>query len=132
MNRKQRRALQKQQHKHVAQQHYPATLTPVPREQWPTVEPMPSAVWISAKYMVQLYDEPHGVRRLSICTTRIGIDGRWVDGLRWDELQQIKQECGFGETYAVEVYPRDRDVVNDANMRHLWLLPVPLRVGWVR
>jgi hypothetical protein len=30
----------------------------------------------------------------------------------------------------VEIYPRDRDIVNIANMRHLWVMAEPLALGW--
>jgi hypothetical protein len=54
-----------------------------------------------------------------------------ADGnISWDDLQRIKREIGRGEMYAVEVYPRDADLVNVANMRHLWLFDEPLDCGW--
>ena len=31
---------------------------------------------------------------------------------------------------AVEVFPADDQVVNVANMRHLWVLPEPLPFAW--
>lgn len=81
--------------------------------------------------MVQQYDEPNGVIRLSInSTTRQG--RRWADGLTWDTLQDIKSACGYGDRDAVEVYPPRIDEVNVANMRHLWILPVPLSFVWRR
>lgn len=33
---------------------------------------------------------------------------------------------------AVEIYPAERDIVNVANMRHLWVLPERLPFGWRR
>lgn len=38
-----------------------------------------------------------------------------------NDLQRLKRECGRGDLDAVEVYPRDCDVVNVANMRHLFV-----------
>jgi hypothetical protein len=94
----------------------------------------PVCVWRSRYYLAQLYRaercEGRGVLRLSVNRVTLGADGRWVDGLSWDELMRCKRETGHGELYAVEVYPRDRDIVNDANMRHLWLLSEPLPLGW--
>jgi hypothetical protein len=37
---------------------------------------------------------------------------------------------GFGAADALEVYPRDGDVVNVANIRHLWVLRDPLPWAW--
>ena len=47
-------------------------------------------------------------------------DGR--DGISWDALQAMKDEY-FPDARAVEVYPAQADVVNEANIRHLWIVP---------
>lgn len=73
----------------------------------------PVKVFRSRSLLVQVYD-----------------DGEWPE-LNWEDLQQAKQECGFGSSWAVELYPPDIDVVNVANMRHLWLVPEP-KFGWKR
>lgn len=58
---------------------------------------------------------------------------RWdmKDGITWDELQRIKNECGFEDRDAVEAYPRQQDVINTGNIRHLYvfeqLLPLITR-----
>lgn len=134
MNRQQRRASQREikqeQRTYVAA--LPETLTPIPLEEFPPVipgQPYLMQAWRSRNYVVQLYDEPNRVKRLSVCRARRSPQG-WVDGITWDELQTIKHELGFGDLYGVEVYPRDRDVINVANFRHLWLLPEPLPIGW--
>ncbi len=55
-------------------------------------------------------------------TIRLDINRKdMADGLGWDELQNIKTKCGFGEFDAVEFYPRDKDVLNTGNIRHLYL-----------
>jgi hypothetical protein len=95
----------------------------------------PIEVWVSREFLVQVYaprptEGQLPVCRLSICRVTAGSDGRWEDGISWDELQRAKREIGRGDAYAVEVYPRDRDVVNVANLRHLWLFDEPLDIGW--
>lgn len=45
------------------------------------------------------------------------------DGITWDELQLVKNEQGYGNRFAIEVYPPDNRVVYEINMRHLWILP---------
>ena len=108
----------------------PDVLTPVNRDQWPTRMPAGLArVWRSKRFLVQAFHDEGVVTRLSVCRTTL-VSDRWQDGISWDELQQIKSECGFGDFHAVEVYPADKDVVNDANMRHLWVLPKPLPFAW--
>ncbi len=45
------------------------------------------------------------------------------DGITWDQLQDVKNELLGPDTTAIEVYPPACDLVNEANMRHLWVLP---------
>jgi hypothetical protein len=52
------------------------------------------------------------------------------DGIGWDDLQRLKGEAGYGEYCAVEIYPPDADVVNVANMRHLFILKSPPAMMW--
>ncbi len=49
-------------------------------------------------------------------------DGR-TNRLTWDELMMIKNDMLGEDVFTVEIFPRDCDVVNEANMRHLWELP---------
>lgn len=112
----------------------PTRLHPVHRDQWPDMSHMsktPYAVWRSRDFLVQTFEEGNGVSRLSVCRTEIDVaTGRWKEGITWDELQEIKRQVGLGEYMAVEIFPADRDVVNVANMRHLWVLRDSLPFGW--
>ena len=133
MNRKERRALMHEQHSFVRA--LPPTLTPIPPEEVSFNLPvMPVRAWRSRKYLVQLFAEVNpdypALARLSICRVKLSNNGRWEDGLSWDELQAIKAEVGFGNWYGMEIYPPDANVINIANFRHLWLLPKPLPIGW--
>ena len=49
-------------------------------------------------------------------------DGK-TNRLTWDELMVIKNEMLGEDACAIELFPRDCDVVNEANIRHLWELP---------
>lgn len=103
---------------------YPARLTEVPRLEWPDT---PSTswrlnVWLSRDYLVQGFAELGDIVRLSINSTTPEAEG-WADGLTWDELMEIKRQCGYAGRAAVEIYPDDANIVNVANMRHLWVLP---------
>lgn len=86
-------------------------------------------VWASQDFFVQIYKEGEGFR-LSINRTTVGPDGLWLDGITWDNLQAIKSAVGFGEFWAVELYPADSSVVNVANIRHLWVSPTPPPFAW--
>ena len=48
------------------------------------------------------------------------------DGIPWDELQRIKNACGFEDKDAVEAYPRQKDVINTGNIRHLYVFDEPI------
>jgi hypothetical protein len=116
---------------------YPQTLTLVDMQTHPDFFAEAGLVmaWVSRKFIAQLYieateDYPH-MKRLSIARVKRNQHG-WVDGITWDELQAVKREVGYGDWYAIEIYPRDCDVVNVANFRHLWLFETPLPFGWVK
>lgn len=44
----------------------------------------------------------------------------------WPEMQRIKDELAGVDATAVEVYPPQREIVDDANMYHCWVLPAAL------
>ena len=93
----------------------------------------PGRVFRSRDFLVQVFDETEGRIRLSICRTEVDLDRkRWADGITWDQIQTIKSQLGYGGRDAVEVYPADRDIVDIANIRHLWILPEPLSWVWRR
>jgi len=83
----------------------------------------------SRYYLVQIFEDGD-VIRMSVNKTDVNNDGSWKENISWEDLQQLKRQAGFGARYAVEVYPRDIDLVNVANMRHLWILEKPLKIGW--
>lgn len=105
-------------------------LVRVPHEEWPAAMPKGLVdVWRSQGFLVQVFDPKDGAQRLTVCRTKH--NGKsWVPGITWDELQQIKAECGNSEVYAVEIFPAESDLVNVANMRHLWLLNKAPDFAW--
>lgn len=107
--------------------HRTERLEKIPRDNWPQ-DPDPNRleVWISRDFLVQIFDDAKSeARRITINRTTIDNQGRWRDGITWDELQRIKADVGFGDVWAVEVFPPQDKVVNVANMRHLWIVPKP-------
>lgn len=86
----------------------------------------------SRRFLVQVFNESDGIIRLSASRTVLRGNGRWEDGITWDELQRLKAEAGYGDCFAVEVYPADIHVVNVGNLRHLWILPEPPAFAWRR
>lgn len=86
--------------------------------------------WRSNRLLVQVYQESNDVIRLSVNRTDIDKNGNWKQGISWDELQAAKNAVGYGDKFAVEVFPADEDLVNVTNMRHLWVLPEPPPYVW--
>lgn len=102
-------------------------LSELPKERWPQnasqyMTKLPERVLLGEGYLVQVYEEPGGVRRITVNSVKHQ-RGNWADGIAWDDLQAIKAACGFGGLDAVEVYPATEDVVNRFNMRHLFVFP---------
>lgn len=135
MSRQERRALAAEMRQQAKA--WPPHLVEMPESEWPPWRPgidRPLVVWRSRHYLVMRYPAPdfNGVacRRLTVNRVTIGNDGQWDQDIHWEDLQRCKRETGHGDWYAVEVYPRDRDIVHVANMRHLWLLAEPLAIGW--
>lgn len=107
----------------VPEEQIPRENSPIPRERQPV------EVWRSQEFLVQVFNAGGGIERLSVIRSRH--DGEnWGQDISWEDLQRLKSECGRGERDAVEIFPRDGDVVNVANMRHLWVLPGPLPFAW--
>ncbi len=88
----------------------------------------------SQDYIVQMFDESHkipGMLRLSVNRTILQKrTGHWAEDITWEQLQEIKDELGYEDRDAVEVYPRKEDVVNVAPIRHLWIMPELLSWAW--
>lgn len=81
-------------------------------------------------FLAQIYREPNGTLRLTVQRCAIDKKGTWIDGITWDELMTVKAMIGLGNHWAVEVYPPTDEIVNVANMRHLFLLPEAPAYAW--
>lgn len=122
--RAQRRQLARDNQKH------PEFLQEIPRDQWPSHSVSRTRLWRSRDFLVQEFAEsPPVTVRLTVSRTTLQ-GGRWLDGISWDDLQRLKRECGHGERDAVEIFPADEDLVNHANMRHLWVLDGKVEFAW--
>jgi hypothetical protein len=62
---------------------------------------------------------PNGIRHLAIAS---------LSQIRpsWPEMQRIKDELAGPSATAVEVYPPRGEIVDEADMYHLWVLTEPL------
>lgn len=108
----------------------PAIMTPVDPVQWPEGAPENlQEVWVSSKFLAQVYREDQDVIRVSVCRAMVLRNGEWKEHISWEELMEVKRQIGRGDRYAVEVLPPDIDIINVTNFRHFWITPEPL-VGW--
>lgn len=48
----------------------------------------------------------------------------------WSDMQRIKNDLAGEDRVAVEVYPREEDLVDQANLYHLWVLPAGHVLGF--
>lgn len=104
---------------------YPLTLQRLPDDAIPPPREgaiPPVEIWRSRHFLVQVYDHGPHMERLSVNKTDIDLrTRRWSDRITWDELMEVKRQVGRGDKDAVEAYPADEDIVNVANMRHLFV-----------
>lgn len=63
-----------------------------------------------------------GVRHLAVSS---------LSGIRpsWREMQRIKDELAGCDRTAIEVYPPATEIVDEADMFHIWVLTAPLPFG---
>ena len=137
MNHEQRRRIRERQKQlERDNRERPAVLTKLPEEKWARLPGTESfgriAVYVSSRFMAQVYQERDGILRVSVNRTMIRDDGKWDDRITWDELMEVKKEIGFRDRDAVEILPREYDTVNVSNMRHIWILPELIPYAWRR
>ena len=80
--------------------------------------------------LVQVYADPNGFTRLSVNRTTQDNRGRWIDGITWDELMAAKAAAGYGDAWCAEAYPPTAEVINVANLRHLFVMPAAPAWVW--
>lgn len=109
---------------------WPKRLTEIPRDEWPVgvvgAGRPPRTAYRSQEFIALVYDETfdeQSYTRISVCRTKMQPDGNYEDQITWEELMRVKDECGYGDEWATEVYPPNNELVNVANMRHLWIKP---------
>lgn len=110
------------------------TLTLVPRDEWPKhlqkLDGSPREFWMSRDFAVQIHEDEHATR-ITVHSTRLR-NGHWLDGITWDELMMAKAAVGYEDCWAVELYPPPDQVVNVANIRHLFVLKEPPPFAWLK
>lgn len=72
--------------------------------------------WKNNVYSVQVYARGDATQLVVRRHDELG-------GIGWDDLQRIKNEIVGADRVAIEIFPAEDDVVNQANLRHLFVLP---------
>jgi hypothetical protein len=88
---------------------------------------MEGSVWINDKYQVVRREIAGGMVHLSIRRRDRSADHDWRD------YQQIKNQLVGPECEAVELYPAESRLVDNANQYHLWAVLDPayrFPIGW--
>jgi hypothetical protein len=90
---------------------------------------VPVEVWANDQYLAAVNDKA-GPGLTHIMVRRH--DHAPIQG--WDHLQRIKNEVAGPELEAVELYPAESRLFDEANILHLWLLqdrpwPIGYRLG---
>lgn len=81
-------------------------------------------------FLVQIFKEKY-TTRLSINRTELNKDGSgWLDGITWDDIQKIKANLGYRDSCAIEIYPPEKDLVNVANIRHIFIVDKAPEFMW--
>lgn len=63
------------------------------------------------------------------CAIHLAVSSLTGDRPTWHEMQRIKNELAGRKATTVEVYPPQDQVVDDAEMFHIWVLFQPLPFG---
>ena len=68
-------------------------------------------------------------RTLSTGVRHLAVSSLSQERPSWWEMQRIKNDLAGPDATAVEVYPPQSEVVDGANMFHIWVLPAALEFG---
>jgi hypothetical protein len=113
---------------------WPEQMKEVPEYDWPhSLQEIGRlvGVWRSRHFLAQAFGMQDGAARLTVSRTEITREGDWRQDISWEELMSVKSQCGFDKDWAVEIFPPDTQIVNVANMRHLWITKQP-EFAWTR
>lgn len=109
---------------------WPKELIEVPKEHWADDRLTNRiGVWRSKQFMVQVFQEGY-YTRISVNRTCLLSDGHFKDEITWDTMQAIKASIGYAGFWAAELFPPDDQLVNVANIRHMWILNEIPPYGW--
>lgn len=96
-------------------------LLPIPPHLLTMPTDIPQEVWTNGEYEVFVHYPDDGGRQGPVWLSVKRMDRETTRD--WRHLQQIKNEVIGPEREAVELFPRESRVVDNANQYHLWVAP---------
>lgn len=117
----------KQMQKKLAKENsrYSNKLEEIPESEWPEHDDKIISAYRSCSYLVTVYnadEHMEGLVQIAVQRTSIDREGNFEDGIEYDTLQIIKNEVGYSNYDAIEVYPRHLDYYDRPNVRYLWVM----------
>jgi hypothetical protein len=108
----------------------PAAELPDVRNVAATMSCVVVGAWRSRHHLVVEYIEPTGFHRLTMQCAQVDAQGKWLQGLTWDTMMELKEQSGHGDKWGVECFPPIANVVNVSNLRHIFLLTEKPPYAW--
>lgn len=88
-------------------------------------------IWESRYFAVRVVKYSDKLEKLGIHRVTPDIKaGTWEGNISWDEIQELKNQCGRGDKLAIEIYPPDDRLINEGNFRHIWVIDETLPYLW--
>lgn len=79
-------------------------------------------VWASKHFRLRIIRHTEVIYRISVHRMTVDVDNdTWKGNISWDEMNELKRQCGRGSINAVERFPPDDELINAGNYRHLWI-----------
>ena len=75
--------------------------------------------WIDRAKVDLIDTRIHGRYMVRRYPNRIAVQSAHEEPISWEDLQKVKREI-LGDVVAVEIFPKESEVVNLRNTRHLW------------
>lgn len=87
----------------------------------------PFCTWRCDRFTVYAYKADEDAIELRISSHRFTpIASQQCEEITRKDMENIKEECGYGDRMAVEIYPKTENNPAHRNSRYLWILPNPL------
>ena len=89
----------------------------------------PTRAYADETYVVMIATEPASIGPVDHLMIRRH-DGQQIRS--WSDLQRIKDELGYADRSAVEIFPPASELVDHAPLYHLWVMPDGFRLPFGR